>query len=297
MDMDITDYVNGILTGDTNNGIAIAFKNAYELLQTDEPQYVGFFTRHTNTVYTPYLETRYDEFIRDDRNDFFLDKDNKLYLYVNLGGTPTNLDTLPTVTIADNEGTVVSAFTQSDVSHVTKGVYSINANLSSGSGYAEGSLFTDTWSGITINGISRPPIELDFEVKSAEKYYNIGANTMLPKKIVTTVSGMNRGERIKRGDLRKIIVTNRIPYTVNQTQVVDNIEYRLYVREGRNDYTVTDWHPIEMTVNHNYFILDTLSLTPGSYKLDLKVTSNLEITTYDNIMEFDIVGEAENRLG
>lgn len=297
MDMDLTDHINGIITGDTNHGFAIAFKNAYELLETDIPQYVGFFTRHTNTVYVPYIETTYTQHIKDDRNDFFLDKDNKLYLYVNLGGTPTNLDSIPTVTIRDNNGDVVSAYTQSGVTHVTTGVYSINLNLSSNSGFTEGSLFTDTWSGVTINGVSRPVIELDFEIKAAESWFNIGANTTLPKKIVTTISGLNRGENIKRGDIRKVIVTNRIPYTVNQSQQVDDVKYRLYIKEGRNDYTVTDWHSIEMTTNHNYFLLDTLSLTPATYHLDMKVISNLEVTTYDNVIEFTVVGESENRLG
>jgi hypothetical protein len=41
-------------------------------------------------------ETKYDNHIIDDRNNFILDKLNKLYLYVNVGGNPTK-DALPTV--------------------------------------------------------------------------------------------------------------------------------------------------------------------------------------------------------
>jgi hypothetical protein len=57
------------------------------------------FTNNTQTFYEPYIETKYDNHIIDDRNNFILDKLNKLYLYVNVGGNPTNLDALPTVII------------------------------------------------------------------------------------------------------------------------------------------------------------------------------------------------------
>jgi hypothetical protein len=53
------------------------------------------FTNNTQTFYEPYIETKYDNHIIDDRNNFILDKLNKLYLYVNVGGNPTNLDALP----------------------------------------------------------------------------------------------------------------------------------------------------------------------------------------------------------
>jgi hypothetical protein len=46
------------------------------------------FTNNTQTFYEPYIETKYDNHIIDDRNNFILDKLNKLYLYVNVGGNP-----------------------------------------------------------------------------------------------------------------------------------------------------------------------------------------------------------------
>ena len=47
--MYITDIVNGYLTGDTNYGLGIAFSRTLGVSETTNHQYVGFFTRHTQT--------------------------------------------------------------------------------------------------------------------------------------------------------------------------------------------------------------------------------------------------------
>jgi hypothetical protein len=41
--MDITEYVNSVLTGNTNYGLGIAFNRGYELLNTPCLKYVGFY--------------------------------------------------------------------------------------------------------------------------------------------------------------------------------------------------------------------------------------------------------------
>lgn len=295
-DVDITEYVNGILTGDANYGLGIAFAREYELLQTTEQQTVGFFTRHTQTFYEPYIETIYENYINDDRNNFYLDKENKLYLYVNLAGNPTNLDELPTVDIFDQDGNPFLSYTQSDVTHVTKGVYSIDIIVPTTQDITPDYLFTDIWGNIKINGITRPDIELSFQLRDSLEYYNIGSSDSLPKKVGISVAGISSQEKIKRGDIRKVIVSTRIPYTVEQTQNITNLKYRLYVREGRNELTVIDFQPVEIATNYNYFLLDTDSLLPNTYYLDVLVESNLEITTIKNVLNFDIVSESNLRM-
>ena len=294
--MDITDIVNGYITGDTNNGLGIAFTRVLEETPTTEHQYVGFFTRHTQSFYEPYVETIYDCHIKDDRTDFYLDKDNKLYLYVNLNGNPTNLDTIPSATILDNNGTPFSSYTPSDVTHVTKGVYSIDINVPTTANYSDCILFNDVWSGLVINGVSRPNIELDFALKDSMGYYNIGDSDELPKKVGINVTGIKRDEEIHRGDIRKVIVSTRIPYTVEQKQTVDSLKYRLYVKEGKNQYTVIDFQDVEITNNNNYFLLDTASLVPNTYYLDVKVESNLEVNTIAEVLSFDIVSQSDLRI-
>ena len=294
IEMDITDYVNGVLTGNTNYGLGIAYDRSYELTSTNNLQYVGFFTNNTQTFYEPFIETVYENHIKDDRNDFFLDKRNNLYLYVNVNGNPTNLDNIPSVNVYNQNDVLFSSFTSSQVNHVTKGVYSINLLVPT-SGTNEGTMYSDVWTNISINGITRQDISLDFVTKDSMSYYNIGNNDSLPKRVAVSISGLQNRERIKRGDIRKVLVSARIPYTVEQTQVIDDIKYRLYVSEGAAELTVIDFQPVEMTTNNYYFLLDTASLIPNMYYLDVLVTSNLEVTTIKNAVQFEIVNQVDLR--
>jgi hypothetical protein len=294
IEMDITDAVNAIITGDTNYGFGIAFDPMYEATASYNLNYVGFFTRHTHTFYEPYIETKYSEKILDDRMNFYADKANKLYLYVNLGNMPTNLDSTPSVNVYDNYGNLFSAYTSTAVTHVTTGVYSIDITVPTSVNNVD-CMFTDTWSGIVINGVTRPDVELDFVIVDAGNFYNIGTNDMMPQNYGFSVHGIKMEEKIIRGDIRKVLVSARIPYTVNQTSIIDNLQYRLYVKEGRNELTVIDYEDVERAFNHNYFLLDTESLIPNTYYLDLKVESNYQVSTIKGAVNFDIVSQSELR--
>jgi hypothetical protein len=296
MEIDITDYVNGVLTGDTNYGLGIAYGYAFEQLKTISVQYTGFFTRHTQTAYEPYVETQYQNYIKDDRSVFYLDKPNKLYLYVNLNGNPTNLDVLPTCTVLDNSGNIYSAYTSSDIEHVTKGVYAINVLIPTTIDFTVGTILNDVWSNIIINGVSRPDITLGFELRDSLQYYNIGDSTNLPKPVAVSISGVRNQEKIIGGDVRKVIVSTRIPYTIEQYQNIDYIYYRLYVKEGQNQLTVIDYEPVEQANNYNYFLLDTASLIPNTYYLDVKVITNLDELTFNGLLSFDIVSQSNYRI-
>jgi hypothetical protein len=307
LEMDVTFVVNHILTGATsgstgttvsgvtvsskNNGFAIAYKRDIEILSRDELQYVGFFTKQTDTFFEPYLESSFNNHIRDDRNQFFLDKTNSLYLYTSLGNTPVNLDSNPTVEVSDNYGNLISAFTQSAVTRVSKGVYKIDINIPSSTANTECLMYSDVWKNIVINGVSRPDIELYFITKDSNLYYNFGDTPSDTQEYGVSISGIKRDERVKRGDIRKITVNTRKAFTVNQNVILNSIQYRLYVKEGKGEITVIDWEEVERANNTNYFLLDTYSLVPQRYYIDIKVTDNLDVNTLKNVMVFDIVNE------
>lgn len=295
IDIDITSYVNGLLTGATNYGLGIAYTRALEQTPATDLQYVGFFTRHTQTFYQPFIETKYNTHITDDRSNFYTDKNNKLYLYVNINGQPTNLDALPTCKIYDNDDVLFSSYTQTAVTQVTKGVYSINIKVPS-NGYSSCDVFSDIWSGITIGGIARPTAELQFSLKDSTDYYQIGDNSGLPKKAGFTISGLNNMERLQVGDIRKVTISSRIPFTTNQQQDLYNLQYRIYITEGNAEITVIDWELVEQTASSNYFLIDTLSLLSGNkYFIDIKFDSNQEITTHKNVICFEVVNNSNTR--
>jgi hypothetical protein len=293
IEMDITDEVNSLITGGTTNyGYGIAFERDLETNEVVPSQYVGFFTRHTQTYYEPFVETSYNNPIRDDRKNFYRGKTNRLYFYTNLGSEPTNLDSKPSVVINDGNGGIFSSFTSNDVIQQTKGVYYIELFVPITS--SDCTIFTDTWSDIVINGINRPDVTLQFEIKDDTEYYNFGDSESLPIEYTVNLSGIRRDEKIKRGDQRKVFVNARIPYSVNETSVIDGLEYRLWIREGNTEVNVIDWTDVNRSFLKNYFILDTSWMIPNEYYIDIKLTSNQLVKTYTNTLKFNIVNQVEN---
>ena len=108
--LDITEVFNKFISGElTNYGIGIAYTPMLELTQGEVENYTGFLTHKTNTFFEPYIETIYNDSISDDRANFVLDKNNRLYLYCNIGGDTENLDEMPTCSV-NGKNMMLSSF-------------------------------------------------------------------------------------------------------------------------------------------------------------------------------------------
>ena len=287
--MDITNEINDRLSGGTpNTGITygIAYTGTLEnLTGLTETYNVGFFTRHTQTFYEPYLETRYDDYIGDDRERFYHNKTNRLFLYTNTNGNPTNLDNLPQVTIYDCDEVVYSSMT---ATNLTCGVYYVEFAVT-GSTYGTPSIFTDTWSSMVVNSKTLTNISNEFTLLDADDYYQIGPEDQIPKDYGYSIDGIKMDEKLVAGETRKVFVSVRVPYTVNQSVIVDGIKYRMYVRQGNTEVETIPWENVNRTYNHNYFLLNTEDMIPNEYYIDIKVTSNQEVNIYRDIIKFQVV--------
>ena len=82
------------------------------------------------------------------------------------------------------------------------------------------------------------------------------------------------------------MVSARVPYTVNHSQVIDSLKYRLYIKDGTSEYTVIDYTDVNRTPTYNYFVIDTSWLIPNTYYIDLELTSNQKVETYDQQLRF-----------
>jgi hypothetical protein len=209
-----------------------------------------------------------------------------------LGNKPTNLDNTPYVEIYDENDNLYQTIDSSGVTQVIEGVYCINTQVPS-TGYTDCVTFTDVWKDININGVSRPDISLEFSLFNDDSYYNLGTNEYLPTNYVFTVYGVKRDERVKRGDIRKMIVSSRVPYNISQTEIINDLYYRLYIKEGNAEITIIDWDPINKAFNHNFFLLDTSWMIPNTYYLDIKVVNNRQTTVSKDVMKFLVVNEPE----
>lgn len=283
---DVTDIVNKFIKGELKNyGIGVAFSPMLESSESDIENYIGFFSNHTNTFFEPYLESYYDDYISDDRGNFILDKNNRLYLYCNIGGNLTNLDEIP---ICNVDGV------DYEVKQATKGVYYIDIMLSS-KDYHDNTMLYDIWSNIKYNNHTYDDVELEFVTKSNTSWLNIGSNIERVDNFIPTIYGINENENIyRKGEIRKVTVLARVPYTNNKAQLIDEMYYRIYVLDGEKEINVYPFQKVNKSFNENYFIIDCDQLIPQKYYIDIRIKYNNEMRNYKNILSFNIVSSKDN---
>ena len=292
IEFDMTNEINNLLIGaiPNNVGWGIAYLPQVENLTGTEGSYsVGFFTRHTQTFYEPFLETSYDDLIEDDRNYFSLGKTNKLYLYIFENGNFKNLDQDPLVTISDAGGNPITGLINLQSCRRTQGVYEII--IPPLMGYKTPCIFTDTWSNIKINGVNLPNVINDFTIYPIKKTYQIGTSVNEPSKFGFDYYGILQNEKILNSDLRKVGVIIKEAYTTNK--ILPNVEayYRVYVNEGKTEVIVQDWTKLNRTPNEYYFMFDTRDKIPNEYFIDIQVKSTGQINTYKKQIQFQIVNK------
>lgn len=305
IDIDITEIVNKFVSGELeNHGIGIAFSPMLERLGENEDtlignmeNYVGFFTNKTNTFFEPYVETHYADYIDDDRANFVLNKDNKVYLYCNLGGQLTDLDELPTVTVTDDNGDVVTDAYGNELNgitpnHFSKGVYYIDLKIT---GREPDTMLYDTWDNIIYKGTTMDPVELDFTLKNTNMFFNIGNRLEENSRFTPNVSGINDAENILRGDIRKLKINARVEYTTQDYELISGIEARLYVMDGMRELDVFPWEPVNKTFLENYMMIDTSVLIPQTYYVDIKIKYGMEEIIHHDVLHFNIVNDITNK--
>ena len=279
MEIDITDYINQRLfgtgytgtTGFTGSsyGLGVKFPDNIEVLETEYREAVAFHAKHTNTFYEPFIETIIADEITDDRNYFYMDKDNSLYLYVNIGNFPQNI-VVNKVDIYDYENNLIDTLSGNSIIHVSKGVYKIILNIDSQL-YPDAVLFRDVWS-LTIN--SRDvEYENDFYLISADKYYTFNLSNQIDfRNYFFYFWGINEKENIRAGNIRKVRLTIKELYANQNNFLPLDIEYRLFTTVGaKYEIDVIPYTKTDRTSNGYEFNLDTSWLIPQDYYLQLRL--------------------------
>ena len=288
INVDITDYVNGVLTGDTDNGLGLAFSLIFEVLSPDNDQSVSFFTKYTQTFFEPFVESFFDDRIEDNRSEFAVNISQNLYLYVTKGGNFYDLDSLPTVDITDATNNPIFGLDELLVTKVKKGVYKvafgIPINLCDGKKF-----YYDNWHNLSIDEVAIPDVIQKFVPKPYTSQYTIGANQTELERYKIQFFGVKQNEKIKRGEKRKIVVSFK---SINDPKTVlfNEVYYRMYIKEGRTNVTIHDWTQVDMT-NENSFTLDTSIYIPREYFIEIKGKTHNEEIFYNNEIQFEIISE------
>tara|TARA_R110000851_G_scaffold48370_2_gene116986 strand:- start:108 stop:1655 length:1548 start_codon:yes stop_codon:yes gene_type:complete len=291
IEMDITAHINTLLTASTStNGYGIAFSKKYEnTTGLTESYSVGFFAKDTQTFYEPFLETKFNDTIKDSRHHFYEGVTNHLYLHVNVGGIPTNSETIPLVNIYDVSGVLVGS--QITSTQVTTGVYCVTVTIPCNT-YTTPCMFSDVWSNITVNGICSNDVTNKFVLKDNNEYITVGPNSSKPKHYGYSVSGIKMDEKITGGDVRKVTVSTRKQYSTEEPEAIDLLQYRIYVSQGTTQVETHPWTDINIAYNQNYFIVDTGDMIPNEYHIDIKAVSNQESNVYPKMLKFQVVNQA-----
>lgn len=287
MTKEIENRLNGLIE---TTGYIIAFSPDIELIGDLTENYsVGFFTRHTQTFYEPYLETSYDDLVHDDRSFFVDNFENTLYLYSYENGIPKNLDKLPTVDILDLNFDPILGYTGISTCQVTKGIY--ECKIDGLTADTIPCMFYDKWTGLEIDGKVINDVENTFIMDNYSKRFDVGINSYEPNKYSFNFSGIKQDEKILSSDIRKINVQVKKAYSSN-SQIFDlKCYYRVYVREGEIEVQVQDWTEINRTPNNYYFNLDMNDKIPNEYHVDFKVITNNETNTYKRELKFQVVSK------
>jgi hypothetical protein len=283
---DITDYVNAILTGDyIDYGLCLCFPESYFYENKDIGESISFYTKNFDEFYQPYVETIFEDTITDNRDNFIAEQKNDLYLYVTKGTNYYDLDELPVVDILDGKYVPISGLTSLTTTKVKKGIYKVVFGIS---GFiCDGKhFFYDRWSNLKINGENIPDIKQKFVPKSYFNDFDFNG-TSNDDKYILQFSGIKINEKIIEGSVRKIKVNIR-SIRNQKTDLLEEIYYRLHVKEGRTDVVVIDWSKMDKT-NTNSVILDTAFLLPREYYLEIKAVINGTEIFYPSDIKFEIV--------
>jgi len=283
--MDITSYVLEAIKLNKNYGLCLAFAPFYEKIETNNLECVNFFTDHTNTFFHPFVEAVYEEYINDNRSNFTNSSNDKLYLSVYNDGIPTNLDNIPSCFINDTEVKVKQA---------TKGVYyALNSKINTNN--IEESISYDRWSKMSINNETIDDVEMQFYVNKKYKRLSIGNINKTKIDLIPTIYGINDNEDVNIGDIREINVEFIEKFSAEKSYLINNAEYRLYVKDGNREIDVIEYQPIELYNNVNFFNIYTMDLIPNKYYIDIKVLNGRENKIFKNVVRFNVVNNVTDR--
>ena len=289
INVDITEYINELLSGTTiNNGIGLSFHPDYNNIKNDVEQSVAFFSKYTQTFFEPYLESVFSDTIIDNRNNFTAEIENNLFLYIMKSGNNYDLDETPVVDILDDKGLLIPNMGNLSTIKIKKGVYKVTFSLPNN--LCDGKrFFRDVWKNIVIDGKEINNITQRFIPNPFLNEFNIGSDLSQFDRYVIQFYGVKLNEKIKRGEIRKIIVNLKSIKTPTPI-LTDKLYYRIYVKEGKTQVNVFEWTQLEKTTT-NFFMLDTSFLIPREYYLEIKSILHNEEIFYNNEIKFEIISE------
>lgn len=303
LELDITNYINTILGEEINewsahnDGLCLSIEPQFDSdveneTIIEETKYVGFFNNKTNTFYVPVIESRCEESIQDNRYDFTIGKINKLYLYISTseGFVDLDEDNLPICKIYDPINEIKKPY---EVKRFSKGIYYIEIDSQDTKTFKPDVIYEDEWSNININGETFDNIVQEFVPHPSNSYFRITPDITIEDKCEPSLSGINDDEVLNDGEIRKVNVKYRIPYSTKY-KILNNTEYRLYSKDKNREIDIINWDKINNAGSINYFTINTSEIVPGKYFLDIRIKTKYEQRIFKDVLRFSKVNNVTN---
>jgi hypothetical protein len=244
IEVDITNYVNGILfSGQPNNGICIAYSANTETLTSLTKNVVTFFSKYTQTFFEPFLETTYDDRVNDELCCMTFDVENDFYF---VSQSPIT-DILRFEIIDSNNNVILNTttgFTRLN-NYNYKYSYTVDSEI-----YEDIEIFTYKWY-YTQNGKYKV-LEKEFNISKID--LNDGSSLTYGNEVFINVLGIKQNEIItkKAGLKRLIFKPKRLIETKILKNIIGDIEFRIYVNQGKNQIDVIPFTKASK-INNEYF--------------------------------------------
>jgi len=280
IDIDITDYVNSIIDNtDVSYGLGIKYSDVIETGTTTNMQSVAFHAKDTNTYYVPYVETKFNYLVDDDRSSFYLDKNNSLYLDLRNISDSVTIDS---VNIYDYQNVLINNISGTNVTTITKGLYKIDIAVSS-TNYPDAVIFHDEWN-VIINGKSSK-IKNKFYLKSFSEY--LYQSTVNIDNYYVSINGLLENEVITQGDLRHVVLQTRDLYPSKKTDL--KFEYGIFTQIGVDaQLEIIPFTKVNKIGSEFSIDLNTSWLIPQDYYLKIKQISGNN-SVVKNVVKFRII--------
>lgn len=262
IEVDITDYVNGILfSGQTNNGICISYSANTESLTSETKNVVTFFSKYTQTFFEPYLETTYNDRVNDDLCCMNFDVENDFFF---VSQSPVS-DVTEFRIIDSNDTTIYT--TTTGITQLNNYNYKVSYTLDS-ENYQDKEIFTYRWY-YQQNGKYKI-LEKEFNITKID--LNDGSSLTYGSEVFINVLGIKQNEIISKkvGLKRLIFKAKRLIETRILKNIIGDIEFRIYVNQGKNQIDVIPFTKASK-VNDEYFTeIDFSWFISHDYTIELR---------------------------
>lgn len=260
----------------------LCFSPKYENSRSVERNYVGFFSKHSNSAYSPFVQSKYTYPLNDNRSKFLLGENNEVYASDKNSDLFDRVSEIIITDTNDIDNNNYSYYISATELFLNSGYVGFNLSIPNEDIGECVDILYDLWFDSDGNVIYEGVIEINKN----------RSNLPLPlsKQIGFVNRGLNNNEKLNIGEIRRVYIDPKVKYTTNQ--IYDGVQmiYRVYALEGTTEIPFIDVDDVYHYNGDFYFDLDTTSFLPNKYYIDLVCRfNNGEVTIIKKFLEYEII--------